>query len=56
MYTEQVEEIMSEATAMVRVRVSLKERVGAIADMERRSRLEVLSMLVEEAIVARAKT
>ena len=46
---------MVEATVMVRVRVSLKQRIAAIADVERRSNLEVLSILVEEAIAARAK-
>ena len=44
---------MVEATVMVRVRVSLKQRIAAIADVERRSNLEVLSILVEEAIAMR---
>ena len=46
---------MAQATTFVRLPVSLKERVDAIADSERRTKLEALCILVEEAIAMRER-
>ena len=46
---------MAQATTFVRLPISLKERVDAIADSERRTKLEALCILVEEAIAMRER-